>query len=179
MRLGLAKHGRYGQSCVDTHADLEYLATLEYGTFDVVLQLDSEIRNAHRVMSVQQSLVDLLLDRLEATTSHECPTYGLDLEQAVLVAKLVEHVEDLIKLLNEVSRRVRLHDLVEFINLNLNNSHFALIVREVLLTLLDLVADHGRYENIKNLLEFKVGAYFAMAIDKLLFLLEFLYVHIG
>lgn len=130
-------------------------------------------------MAVEKSLIDLLLDRLEATASRECSADGLNLEQAVLVAKLVKHVEHLIKLLNEVCSRVRFHDLIELINLNLDNGHFALIIRIVFLALLDFIADNSRYENVENLLEFEVGSYFPVAINELFLLFELLYIHIG
>ena len=88
-------------------------------------------------MLTQETIVDVFLEFLEATTGHVCLPDCLYLLEAMLFAQGVESVIDTVEKLNQLATRILLHRSIEAPNLGVEDCDFTLRLREILLALLD------------------------------------------
>ena len=105
------------------------------------------------MVPIEQSGIDLLFGRLETTTSHVRVSNGLNLEKSKLVAKLVKCIVYLIKLIEQLLWRVILEKNLKLVNFNKNDRNFAFFLRNILLTLSNLVTNQRGNENVQNRFE--------------------------
>lgn len=93
------------------------------------------------MVATKKALVNISLTHFQSTTSHVCLANSFDLLYAILLAQLVKSIVNLIKQVYKLLATVCLHNKVKTFDINEDDCHLSLSLREVFLAFLDSRSD--------------------------------------
>ena len=111
---------------MDANLHRKLLLVTQGLSVNIALHTACEVCHSHRMVTAQQSIINVFLDHFKPTTGHIGLPHSLYLLKPMLFTKRIETVVHSVKQFNQLSARVLLHDLVKTLNVDKNDSDFTL-----------------------------------------------------
>ena len=150
LRLGLADNAGDHVSCMDADLDAERRSILQRHSACIMVDSAGEVDDSDGMVTSKQTRVNVPLTDSEATARHVRLSDSLNLLDAILLTELIKSIVGFVQQLHQVAPTVRLHDLIEALDINEDDSDFALCLREVFLAVLDAGSDQTGNEDADN-----------------------------
>ena len=125
------------------------------------------------MVSSKQSSINFSLALFQTSACHVGFPHCFNLLKTVLLTERIKGVIDSVKQFNEFTSCILRNQLVKIVTVYENDSNFALLFWEVLLAILDSLADEGRNQNIYDWLQLLQILYLSKLSDETHLLVNF------